>query len=247
MPHCELKMEKIKVIIVDDHTIVRTGLANLLNLEPDIECIAMAGDGEQGVRLVKELLPDVAIVDLAMPGLDGIEVARQIKDTCPSTKILIISAYKYNYHVLACMKVGVNGYLLKDTTPDELSNAIRVIHGGKSIFDLEITRKIQKSLSAKANDPHGGAVTLGERKLEILRLVAMGLGNREIGHLLSISSRTVGGHLAEIFGKLGVDTRTEAILYALREGMIDINDVSINRTEIESNTHGDQLKNPSGT
>lgn len=234
-------MEKIRVIIIDDHTIVQTGLANILNLESDIDCVATASNGEQGVSLVKDLHPDVAIVDLAMPGLDGIEVAKQIKNTCPNTKILIISAYKYNYYILACMKVGVNGYLLKDTTPDELCNSIRMVYKGKNIFDPEITTKIQKSLSAEKNGP-GSSVNLGDRKLEILRLVAMGLGNREIGNILNISSRTVGGHLSEIFGKLGVDTRTEAILYALKEGLIDINDVSINRDEIVQHRQTKQVE-----
>jgi DNA-binding NarL/FixJ family response regulator len=224
-------VQNIRVIIVDDHAMVRDGLSKLLNLEPDIECVATAGDGEQAVKLTKEFLPDIVIVDLAMPGMSGIEVAEQIKNTRRSTKVLIISAYKYNYQILACMKVGVDGYLLKDTSSDELSNALRMIHAGNTVFNVQVTDRIQKGILAGSIGSNGATINLGERKIEVLRLAARGLGNKEIGHILRISTRTVGSHLAEIFKKMGVATRTEAILQALRDGLIDINDVVVDKNQ----------------
>jgi len=217
--------EKIKVLVADDHAMFRDGLDRMLNNEEDIECVATAGDGEQAINLAKEFLPDVAIIDVAMPRMNGIEAAKQIKAACPSIAILIVSAYKYRYYILACMKARVSGYLLKDSGRDELVNAIRMIHAGKTVFDHEIASKIQDDLASKQNTG-GGTPVLGNRELEVLSLAATGMGNKEIGHRLNISVYTVSTHLVHIFRKLGVESRTAAILYTLKEGWFNIDDVN---------------------
>lgn len=235
-----MNKDRIKVVVIDDHPIIQDGMSKILNQELDIECIGTASDGNQGFELIKKLLPDIAIVDIAMPGLDGIGLSSRVRNTCPNTKVIIMSAHKYSYYVLTCMKAGVRGYLLKDTTADAIVNAVRMVYQGQCIFDTEVLGTVQHTLSSSSQ---GGAVTvasdLGERKIEILRLVASGLGNKEIGNLLNISSRTVAGHLSDIFGRLGVDTRTKAILYALKEGIIDINDVKIDMSGIAGESHMD--------
>lgn len=224
-------MEKIRVLVADDHIMVRDGLAKLLDAEDAIECVAKAEDGEQAIKLAIELKPDVAIIDVAMPRVNGIEAAKQIKEACPSIAVLIVSAYKYSYYVLACMKAGVDGYLLKDSTPEELIKAIYMVKAGKTVFDIEVAHEIQKDLCNVRDSAGLSTIVLGAREMDVLKLAAKGMGNKEIGYTLDISTATVASHFGHIFSKLGVESRTEAILYALKQGWFGIDDICIRDRE----------------
>ena len=138
-------MNKIRVLVADDNFLARQGLYGILGTEEDMECVAVAEDGEQAVKLARESCPDVAIIDVAMPNMNGIEATREIKKACPNTAILVVSAYKYDHYVLACFEAGADGYLLKDNVLGEsLTNAIRMIHAGESVFDHEVSKVIRK-------------------------------------------------------------------------------------------------------
>jgi len=218
-------MADIKVLIADDHPIFREGLARLFRDGGGLDCVGVAEDGEEAIKLARELKPDVIIMDVQMPKINGVDAALQIKKASPDTAILILSAYKYNDYIIAAMQAGVDGYLLKDTPRDELMEAVRMIHSGKGVFNLEATGEILRRISAA---PGAGLhpAGLGRRELEVLKLAAKGMSNKQIAHALSIAENTVGTHLVSIFKKLGVESRTEAALYALKEGLITINDIA---------------------
>ncbi len=219
-------MEKIKVLVADDHTLFSEALCPLLKSEGDMDCVALAEDGEEAVRLAKELLPDVALIDIEMPKMDGIEAAKQIKTACPTTAVIIVSGYKYAHYILASVEAGVDGYLLKHTPRRELINAIRMVHSGQGVFSLEATAKVLRGI---ATEKYREKISLGllrPRELEVLKMTARGMTNKEIAAELCISPHTVGTHLVNIFRKLGVDTRTEATLYTLKEGLLTVNDLT---------------------
>ena len=216
-------MEKIKVLVVDDHPLFREGLCRILNTEKDMSCMAAADSGEEGVKLTKKLLPDIALIDINMPGMDGIEVAKQIKAACPDTAVLMLSAYKYPYYVLSCLQLGVDGYMLKNAPRSELVNAIRMIHAGEGVFSIEATSKVMSSLGT--DKEKAGTNALRKRELEVLKLAASGMANKDIASQLGISSNTVGTHFVNIFRKLGAQSRTEAILRALKEGWFILDEI----------------------
>ena len=222
-------MKKIKVLLADDHALFLEGLRMLLDKEEDMECVAMVEDGVKAVELAKELQPDVVLIDVEMPKLDGIEAAKHIKRTCPTTAVIIVSGYKYAHYVLASVEAGVDGYLLKHMPRRELINAIRMVHMGQGVFSLEATSKILRSTAAGKHKEAISLTNLSPRQLEILKMTAKGMTNREIAAELCISSHTVAAHLVHIFRKLGVDTRTEATLYTLKEGLLSINDLTSER------------------
>ena len=218
-------MEKIRVLIADDHPAFREGLCQLIEHEEDLECVAKPADGEEAVRLAIELLPDVAIIDIAMPGLNGIEAARQIKAARPAIAILMVSAFGYESYVLASLRAGAAGYLLKNTPLRELTNAIRSVHASEAVFDLKAASKILSRLADDKGEKRGGLEELQPRELEVLRLAGKGMSNKEIAGELVLSERTVQTHLVNIFRKLGVGSRTEAVLHALREGWLTLDDL----------------------
>lgn len=218
-------MDKIKVLVADDHPTFREGLCRLLQDEKDLEVVASSGDGESAVEEAKKHLPDVAIIDISMPKLNGIDAAKQIKEVSPNTAILMVSAYSYPSYVLAALRGGAAGYLLKDTPLQEIINAIRMVHNGEAVFDLKATGKILRRLATDKVDKQKGAEELQPRELEVLNLAAKGVGNKEIASKLSISERTVQTHLVNIFRKLRVSSRTEAVLYALKEGWLTLEDL----------------------
>jgi len=219
-------MGKIRVLIADDHPLFREGLCRLFQDEEGLECIAMAEDGEEAVKLTQELRPDVAILDVNMPKLTGIDAARQIKQTCPKTAVLMLSAYKYNHYVIASIQAGVDGYLLKNTPRSELIESIRMIHSGKGIFNIEAISKILRRLTSGTDSTGSGSNELRKRELEVLKLTARGMSNKQISSELNITDNTVGTHLVNIFRKLRVESRTEAALYALKEGLISTDDIA---------------------
>jgi len=219
-------VEKIKILVADDHPAFREGLSRLIGAEEDLEVVAMAADGVEAIRLAKELQPNVAIIDVAMPVVDGIEAARQIKAACPATANLIISAYGYESYMLASLDAGAAGYLLKNASLRDLVSAVRSVHAGKAVFDLKAASKILHRLAPKTGEERRRLGELHGREMEVLKLTAKGMSNKEIAAELSISERTVQTHLTNIFRKLGVGSRTEAVLHSLKEGWFTLNDLS---------------------
>jgi len=217
--------KKIRVLVADDHPVFREGLCRFLEEEKDLEVIARPADGVETVRLAKELRPDVAIVDVVMPHLGGIEVAREIKIACPTTAILMLSAYDYESYLLASLQAGVAGYILKSTPISELINSVRLVHAGRAIFDLRGIKKVISYVSVDSESGRG-IKRLRRRELEILELASRGMTNKAIGEELGVSQRTVQTHLFNIFRKLEVSSRTEAVFRALREGWLTPDDLS---------------------
>lgn len=213
--------DKIRVVLADDHTFVRHAIRQALESAEDIEVLGEASDGNMALQLVEELKPDIALLDIQMPGLSGVEVTRQIKVLFPKVRILILTAFDDDPYVFAVLQAGADGYLLKTLEVDDLIRAVRAVHRGESALSPEITEMVLKQL--KSGRPAGAAKQiegLTARELEVLRLVADGLTNKSIGAQLGINDRTVRGHLANIFGKLGVASRTEAVTEALKKGWI---------------------------
>ena len=218
-------MDKIRVVVADDHPAFREGLCRFLEDEEDLEVVAKAVNGEEAVRLTKELLPDVAIIDVAMPTLNGIEAAKQIKAACPATAILMVSAFDYESYVLASLRAGAAGYMLKGTPISELISAIRLVRTGDAVFDMKALSNVLARLNTKGAEEKRSPDEIHQRELEVLKLAAKGVTNREIAVELNISERTVQTHMANLFRKLGVASRTEAVIRALREGWIALDDL----------------------
>ena len=213
--------DKIRVILADDHALVRQGIRQFLEGDEDIEVVAEAADGGRALQLVEELRPDVVLLDIQMPGMSGVEATRQIKARFPEVRILILTAYDDDPYVFALLQAGADGYLLKTVEVDDLLRGVRAVYRGESVLSPEVTQKVLQQIRTRRP---AGAVeqieVLTSRELEILRLAAQGLTNKAIGQEMGISDRTVQGHLANIFGKLGVASRTEAVTEALKRGWI---------------------------
>ena len=212
--------EPIRVILADDHPLVRQGIRLFLEEADDVVVVAEATDGSEAVRLVEEHLPDVAVLDIQMPGLSGIEATRQIKARFPQVRVLILTAYDEEPYVLALLQAGASGYLLKSADADELVRAVRAVHRGESALSPQAAARVVRQIQSK--QAFAQVETLTSRETEVLRLAAQGLTNIAIGHELGISARTVQGHLANIYGKLEVQSRTEAVTEALRRGWITL-------------------------
>jgi DNA-binding NarL/FixJ family response regulator len=219
-------LDRIRVLIADDHTIVRDGTRRILETEKDLEVVAEASNGEEAVALTSSLRPDVAIIDIAMPVLDGIEVTRQIKVLYPATAILILTAHDNDQFIFSLLEAGAAGYLLKSVRSQELVDAVRALHAGESVLHPAVARKVMNyfAMSSGRDKKRGRSQTLTQRELDILKLVTRGLSNKGIADDLSLSMRTVQRHLESIFNKLQVGSRTEAVVRALKEGWITLND-----------------------
>jgi NarL family two-component system response regulator LiaR len=219
-------MTKIKVMLVEDHVLVREGTREILDREEDLQVVAEAGDGEEAVRLAAEHRPDIIIMDIAMPKLNGIEATRQIKATNPATSILVLTAYDDDQYVFAFLEAGAAGYLLKDVSTGDLIQAIRAVHEGESVLHPAVARKVINYFARHPDERRADESDLlnhlTEREMEVLKLAGRGMTNLEIARQLTISIRTVQVHLSNIFGKLGVGSRTEAVLYALRKGWLSL-------------------------
>jgi two-component system, NarL family, response regulator LiaR len=206
----------IRVVLAEDHALVREGTAELLERAGGIRVVGQAADGLEAVRLVQMLQPNVLLLDLALPGLDGLEVARRTRAASPSTAVVALTAHDEQAYVLAMLEAGATGYLSKVSRGHEVVQAVRAAAAGETVFSPTIARSVkQRALGV------GGRVSaLTPRELDVLRAAARGLGNKQISAELGLSARTVQTHLTNIFGKLGVSSRTEAILLALREGWV---------------------------
>jgi len=213
----------IRVAIVDDQPLFTDGLGRIVGAQPGMEVVGTAHDGESGVKMCTELRPDVILMDISMPVMDGVTATGKIRDILPEAKILILTVNADDVHVFQGIKAGATGYLLKDCTPDDLSRAIRTVHAGDTIMAPEIARKML--LAFEEADPEPEAPSLTRRELDIVTAFARGMGNKQIARDLAISEKTVRNHVSNIYKKLHVYDRTQAVLYAIREGLIDANGI----------------------
>jgi len=212
--------EAIRVLIADDHAVVREGLRTLIGAQSEMELVGEAVDGVEAVQKVRSLKPDVILLDLVMPRMGGLEAIEEIKRDDPETRILVLTSFAEDDKVFPAIKSGALGYLLKDATPQELLQAIRDVHRGEPTMHPSIARKLMRELQRPPEPSRTPTEEpLTEREVEVLRLVAQGFPNQEIGDKLCISERTVRTHVTSILGKLHLANRTQAALYALREGL----------------------------
>ncbi len=219
---------KIRVLLADDHAVLREGMRNLLERERDIEVVGEANDGEEAVSLVSKLKPDVVLMDIVMPKLNGIEATKQIKQISPSTNVLILTAYSDIRYILGLLEAGACGYLLKSAHSGEITSAIHAVRSGESVLDPVVTHKLLERVVGPVKGPGGNSTKglLSQREIEILKLAAKGMSNRDIANALFLSVRTVKAHLTNIFNKMCVGCRTDAIVKALREGYITLDDTT---------------------
>ena len=214
----------VRVVIAEDHTLVREGTRRVLDQCRDIEVVGEAGDGEEAILKVLEQRPDVVLMDISMPKLSGIDATRRIKSACPDTAILALTAYDDDVYVFALLEAGAAGYLLKTVRSDDLIAAVLAVHAGESVLSPSVAAKVLRRFTTPG-PPVAGANSLTLREKEVLVLAARGLPNKAIAAALGLSHRTVQMHLARIFHKLGVASRTEAVVTGLRRGWLPLEEV----------------------
>jgi NarL family two-component system response regulator LiaR len=212
-------MSRIKVLIVDDHGVVRQGLRTYLELLDDIEVVGEAENGLEAVAQVRHHQPHVVLMDLVMPEMDGIQATSQVFATSPSTKVIVLTSFADDEQVFPAIRAGATGYLLKDVSPTDLADAIRSVHAGETHLHPDITRKLVDQLANPRTAPGPTPDELTPRELEVLRLIAQGMSNREIAQALTISVKTVKTHVSNILSKLHLADRTQAAIYAHRHGI----------------------------
>jgi DNA-binding NarL/FixJ family response regulator len=217
-------MTKIRVLIVDDHAILREGVRALLQLHADIEVAGEASNGAEAIEAVAKLDPDVVLMDIAMPGLGGIEAALEMKKQGRRAKILILSQYEDREYVRRLLKAGVSGYVLKKSAGAELANAIRAVHRGGLVLDPEVARTAMEEANPAAPGAPDPYDALTDREKQVLKLVAEGKSNKEVAELLGISVKTAMSHREHVMEKLGVHNRTELVRFAIKQGVIRIED-----------------------
>ena len=217
--------DKLTVLIADDHPLVREALRQALDGEEDMEIVAEAAEGEEAVKLASELKPDVVVMDIIMPKLNGIEATRKIKEIAPDIAILILTAYDDDEYVLGLLDAGAAGYLLKSARGRDLVGAIRAIRSGESVLHPKIIAKLLKRATMAPAREHKASELLSERESEILRLVTSGMSNKEIAEKLFLSQRTIKAHLTNIFNKLNVASRSEAIVKGLQWGLVTLENI----------------------
>lgn len=214
--------ERISVLIVDDHPVVRQGLRTFLETQDDLEIVGDASSGEEALALIGEVLPDVVLMDLVMPGIDGIEATRRARELSPSSKVIVLTSFADDEKVFPAIKAGADGYLLKDAEPAQLADAIRSVSRGEALLHPTVAAKLMQHVAASDHRAPGGELT--QRELEVLRLIARGRSNREIARELSVAEKTVKTHVSNMLAKLHLADRTQAALYAVRRGLADAAD-----------------------
>ena len=212
--------ETITVALVDDHPVVRGGVRALLETQADITVVAEGGSGSEAVTICTEHAPDVVLMDLVMPGMDGVEAIRRVKEVSPRTQVLVLTSYHEDEHILPAIQAGALSYLLKDVSSGELVGAIRKASRGEAVLNPRVAAKVVQALRSAGRSETGPRADLSDREMEVLRLVADGLSNAEIGDRLFISEKTVKSHVSNILGKLHLADRTQAAAYAWREGFV---------------------------
>lgn len=216
----------IRLLIADDHTMVRQGLSQICEAEPDMQVVGQAADGQEACRLAQLAQPDVVVMDINMPVLDGVQATRHITNSSPGVGVIILTMYRQDQYVFEAIKAGARAYLLKDADSDELLLAIRTVAAGGALLDSAIALKMIEEFRRLQSESVGadGVTLLTERELDILRLVAQGLDNSEISERLGLSDKTVRNRLTVVFEKLHVNNRTQAALYALRRGLASLDE-----------------------
>ncbi len=218
--------DKIRILLADDHVMVRESTRSILDAQPDMKVVGEAGTGTEAVRLAQQLRPDVIVMDIEMPEMNGLAATQAILDQCPEASVLVLTAHEDEEHIFALLEAGADGYVLKSARLAELLRAIRAVARREPALDPQVMRKMMRRLSHgdKTGVPEGDQPVepLTEREEEVLQQVATGASNKEIARALGISVRTVQVHLTNIYGKLNVRSRTEAALYAVRQGWVDL-------------------------
>jgi NarL family two-component system response regulator LiaR len=218
-------MDKIRVLLAEDHAIVREGTRELIQHESDMEVVGEASDGQEAIELADRLHPDVVIMDIAMPKLNGIEATKRIKMLHPTTAVLVLTAYDNDQYIFALLEAGAAGYLLKNVRGGELIDAVRAVYAGESVLYPAVARRVINRITSTEPIESQTSESLSEREMEVLKLAATGISNKDIAQQLFISPRTVQVHLGSIFNKLGVASRIEAVLYGLRRGWLALDDL----------------------
>jgi len=221
--------DQIRVLIADDHTLIREGLQAVLAQEPDISIVGHAASGADALALAKELAPDVILMDVRMPGMDGVEATRRIKAEVPGAKVVILTVYQDDEYLFNAVKAGAVGYILKDVSPEQLVHAVRLASRGESLIDPALAARVLaefSKLSTNGERTQQGATgvyaALTPREMQVLNLVAQGKSNKEIARELCIEEKTVKNHMSNIFAKLQVNDRTQALIYAVRHGLVKL-------------------------
>jgi NarL family two-component system response regulator LiaR len=212
--------EPITVIVVDDHQVVRQGVRAFLESQPDIAVVAEAESGEAAAQLAAEYAPDVVLMDLLMPGMDGVTATQQVKLVSPRTQVIVLTSYHQDEHIFPAIRAGALSYLLKDVGPEELVEAVRKAARGEVVLDSRVAARVIQELHGEYQDTPSPLTTLSDRELDVLRLVADGLSNAEIAERLVVSEKTVKSHVSNILGKLHLVNRTQAAVLAWREGVV---------------------------
>ena len=217
--------EIIRVAVVDDQRLFAKGISGLVDMLPGVEVVGVAHDGQEGVELCRKEEPDVVLMDISMPKMDGISATRELRDLLPQTAVIILTGHEEDEHVFEGIKAGAQGYLLKDSEPENLSRAIRTVHAGDTIIAPELAQKMLSTF--QSGGPRGSrlAPPLTERELEVIRALAQGMSDRQIARSLDISEKTVRNHTSNIYRKLHIFDRTQAVIYAIREGVIDVEEL----------------------
>jgi len=221
-------MKKITILIAEDHVVVRESLRQFLERDAKLEVVGEASDGEEAVQMANQLKPDVIIMDISMPKLNGIEATKQIKAQQPSATILILTAYDYEQYIFPLLEAGAAGYLLKDISGHELVSAIETVYKGEAVLHPAVARKVMERLRQTKVEPTGGHASdlLTKREIAILKMAAKGMSNSDIADELLLSARTIESHLATIFNKLGVGSRTEAVIKAMKYGWFTLEELA---------------------
>jgi DNA-binding NarL/FixJ family response regulator len=211
----------VRVIVADDQTLFRSGLAKLLDGDPRVKVIAEASDGFEAVRKCAELSPDVILMDLKMPNLDGIKATEQILAANPEIRVLILTSFEADSHVLDALRAGAGGYVLKDALPESIVRAILALHAGEKVMASAVVQRVIGMLNGDAT-PRDYYDGLTPREIEIVKLIASGGGNKQIAFRLRISEKTVRNHISNVYEKLNIYDRSQAVLYAVRKGLVEI-------------------------
>lgn len=214
--------ETIRVAIADDQQLFTSGLARVIGAQPEIEVVGQVHTGKEAVELCLEKEPDVVLMDISMPEMDGVSATRRIREILPRTRILILTVHTDDGHVFQGIKAGAQGYLLKDCTPEDLTRAIRAVHSGDTIMAQDIARKMLTTFEGIRDEETEFTPQLTERELEVIRALAQGKSNKQIAQALHISEKTVRNHASNIYKKLHIYDRTQAVIYAIRRGLVDL-------------------------
>jgi NarL family two-component system response regulator LiaR len=212
--------EPITVLLVDDHSVVRQGVKAFLVTQPDITVVGEAGSGEEAVKLTEQYVPDVILMDLIMPSMDGVEATRRVKHVSPRSQVVVLTSYHEDEHIFPALKAGALSYILKDVSAEELASAVRKAAQGEAVLHPRVAARVIKELQGRREENLNPFTELSERELEVLKLIADGMSNAEIAAKLILSEKTVKGHVSNILGKLHLVDRTQAAVYAWREGVV---------------------------